>query len=117
MVEAYTCREVNFEWVAVLLAGGSLIVSLTILFVGWHILRSTRRAERGSEERLEILREQQERLRVHYQERRMLQEELERLRRTMAEVEHKPLELLPASESKDSELHNGAQRRWWAFWR
>jgi len=101
----------------VLLSGGSLIVSLTILFVGWHILRSTRRAERGGEERLEILREQQERLRVLYQERRILQEELEWVRTMRDEVEHSPLELPPGTKSEDSELANGALRHWWAFWR
>ncbi len=113
---AYTRWEVTQEWIAVLQAGCSLIVSLVILFVSWRILRSTRRAKRGGEERLEILRQQQGRPRVLYQERRIVQEELEWLRTTMDEVERSPLELLPpGAQTEDSGLHNGVRHRSWAF--
>jgi septal ring factor EnvC (AmiA/AmiB activator) len=70
---------VNLELMAVLLGGCSLAVGLTVLFFGWRILRSTRRAERAGDERLEILREQQERLSLMYQEHETLHQELERL--------------------------------------
>ena len=63
-------------WMAVGLAGSSLIVSVTILGVVLGVLRSTRRAEHSGEERLELLREQQERLGYLREERRMLEEEL-----------------------------------------
>ena len=49
-------------WIAVGLAGGSLIVSSTILYFVLKVLRSTHRAEWAGDERLEILREQQQRL-------------------------------------------------------
>jgi len=84
----------NLELLTALLAGGSLAVSVAVSFVAWRILRSTRRSERAGNERLEILREQQERLKVMYQERSMLQEELERLRSAMDEEER--LLALPA---------------------
>ena len=48
-------------WVAVGLAGSSLSVSVAILWIVSGLLRSTRRAELVGDERLEILREQQER--------------------------------------------------------
>jgi hypothetical protein len=62
-------------WIAVGLAGGSLAVSVAILVVAWLVLRSTRRAEHAGEERLEMLREQRERLQLLCEERRMLEEE------------------------------------------
>ncbi len=49
-------------WIIVALAGGSLIVGVTILGVVLAVLRTTRRTERAGDERLEILREQQQRL-------------------------------------------------------
>jgi hypothetical protein len=49
-------------WIVVALAGGTLIVGVTILGVVLAVLRSTRRAKRAGDERLEILREQQQRL-------------------------------------------------------
>ena len=64
-------------WIAFGLAGGSLILSAATLYVVLGVRRSTRRTERAGNERLEILREQQERLEFLHGERRMLEEELE----------------------------------------
>ena len=50
------------DWIAVGLAGGSLAISVAIRVPVWLDLRSTRRAEQAGDERLEMLREQQERL-------------------------------------------------------
>ena len=85
-------------WIAFALAGGSLIVSVTILSVVLAVLRSTRRTERAGGERLEILREQQERLQFMRDERRMLEEELQ-WRRSMMDGEERLLELNAPSES------------------
>ncbi len=85
-------------WLAVGLAGASLVVSVAILFLVWLLLRSDRRAEQAGEERLEMLREQQERLAFMREERRMLDEELEWRRSTMGR-EGRPSELEAPSES------------------
>ena len=58
--------QVDLQLLAVLLAGGALAVSTAVLFVGWRILRSTRRSDM-------------------HQEREMLQEELKRLLSAMDE--------------------------------
>ena len=84
-------------WIVTGLAAGSLVVSLTTLYVVLVALRSTRRVERAGGERLEILREQQERLRFLHEERRMLEEELE-WRRSMMDTEERQLELNAPSE-------------------
>jgi uncharacterized protein (UPF0216 family) len=94
---------------AALLAGGSLAVSLAVLLLVWRVLRNARRAREAGDERLEILREQQERLRVMNQERSMLKEELERLRLVLDEEEHeRQLELPVPAEPEQPE-----QRSWW----
>jgi hypothetical protein len=85
-------------WIALGLAGGSLIVSVTILSVVLAVWRSTRRTERTGDERLEILREQQQRLGVLREERRMLEEEL-RWRRSMMEGEERLPELMAPPDS------------------
>ncbi len=85
-------------WLAVGLAGASLVVSVAILVLVWLLLRSDRRAEQAGEERLEMLREQQERLAFMREERRMLDEELEWRRSTMGR-EGRPSELEAPSES------------------
>jgi hypothetical protein len=85
-------------WIALGLAGGSLIVSVTILSVVLAVWRSTRRTERTGDERLEILREQQQRLGVLREERRMLEEEL-RWRRSMMEGEERLPELMVPPDS------------------
>jgi hypothetical protein len=78
---------VNLALLAALLAGGSLALNVAVLFVVWRVLRSARRRERAGDERLEILREQQERLKSMYQERDMMREELERFRSAMDDEE------------------------------
>ena len=77
---------------------GSLVVSLTTLYVLLGVRRSTMRAERGGYERLEILREQKERLRFLREERHMLEEELE-WRRTMMNSEERHLAINATSEA------------------
>lgn len=99
-------------WIAVGLAGGSLVVSVAILVVVWLVLRSTRRAEQGGEERLEMLREQQERLRFLREERRMLEEELE-WRRSMMDHEQRLLELNAPLESNGNSAPEEAKSRSW----
>lgn len=91
-----------------LLLGGVLsllvVTGVATLAIAARTLRSARRAERGGDERLEILREQQERLKVLYQERQMLQEELKRERDQRAEVERTleraALESLPQGDGQ-----------------
>jgi len=74
-----------------LLLGGVLgllvVTGVATLAIAARTLRSARRAEQAGDERLEILREQQERLKVMYQERRMLEDELKRERERRAELE------------------------------
>jgi hypothetical protein len=99
-------------WIAVALAGGSLIVSVTILGVVSAGLRTTRRAERAGEERLEILREQQQRLGILREERRMLEEEL-RWRRSMMEGEERLPELMaPPDPNGHSRFEQPKLRSW-----
>ncbi len=76
----------SFGLLAVLLAGALLVVSVAIPVVGLRILRNTDRSVRGGVERLEILREQQERLKFMYEEHRLFLEELERRRSAIAEL-------------------------------
>ena len=85
-------------WIVVVLAAGSLVISLTTLYVMLGVGRSTIRAQRAGDERLEILREQQERLQFLREERHMLEEELE-WRRTMMNSEERQLELNATSEA------------------
>ena len=84
-----------------LLLGGVLsllvVIGVTTLAIAARTLRSARRAERGGNERLEILREQQERLKLMYQERRMLEEELKRERDRRAQLERALFQRRPAT--------------------
>ncbi len=100
-------------WTAFGLAGSSLLVSVATLYLVWGVRRSTRRAERAGDERLEILREQQQRLQVLREERRMLEEELEWRRSRMA-GEEGPLELNapPAQSNGHSESEQSKMRSW-----
>jgi hypothetical protein len=93
-------------WIAVGLAGGSLIISTTILYFVLKVLRSTHRAERAGDERLEILREQQQRLGFLREERRMLEQELQ-WRRSMMDGEERLLALNAPSESDG---HSGIEQ-------
>jgi hypothetical protein len=98
----------SLEWVAICLVGGSLTVSTVTLFIAWRVLRSTRRSERAGDERLEILREQQQRLKLWGEERRLLLEELERQRSVGNGAG--PLLELPA--------HSASERpKLWRWWR
>ena len=93
-------------WMAIGLAGGSLLTSTTILYFVLKVLRSTHRAELAGDERLEILREQQQRLGFMREERRMLEEELQ-WRRWMMDGEERLLELNASSESNG---HSGIEQ-------
>jgi hypothetical protein len=74
-------QELSTEWIAVGVASGALVVSLLTLVVALLILRSARRSEHSGEERLEMMREQRERLNYLHEERRLLLEELAEDRR------------------------------------
>ncbi len=100
----------SLELLTVVLSGGSLSVSLAVLFVCWRVLGNTHRSRRVGDERLEILREQQERLKVMYQERSMLKEELERLRSLMDGGE--PQRELPAPVEGEQQAEQET-RPWW----
>ena len=100
-------RDVSIELIAVGLAAGALVVASATLFVGFRVLRSAHRAERSGNERLEILHEQQERLKLMYQERRMLEKELERFRSALDE-EERPRELPAPADPEQPE-----RRPWW----
>jgi hypothetical protein len=97
----------SLEWVAICLVGGSLTVSIVTLFIAWQVLRSTRRSERAGDERLEILREHQQRLKLWGEERRLLLEELER-QRSVGNGAGRLLELPAPSSSEQPMLW-----RWW----
>jgi hypothetical protein len=102
------------SWIVAALAGGSFSVSLATLYVVLVVLRSTRRTERAGDERLEILREQQERLRLIYTERRMLEEELE-WRRSMMDGEERllALEASVGSNGQAQSERPGSRTSWW----
>ncbi len=96
-------------WIGMGIAGASLITSVTILYVVLKVLRSTHRAERAGGERLEILREQQQRLGFLREERRMLEEELQ-WRRSMMEGEERLLELKTHLRSSTGTRKRSSQR-------
>jgi hypothetical protein len=73
-------RLVILEWVSVFLVGLCLGLSVAILVVLWRVWGTTDRIEQAGKERLEIVREQQERLGHLREEREILLEELKRLR-------------------------------------
>jgi two-component sensor histidine kinase len=113
-----------------LLLGGVLgllvVTGVATLAIAARTLRSARRAERGGDERLEILREQQERLKLMSQERRMLEEELKRERARRAELEEtlaRPtLESLPQGNGQQqlpavrAPLELPPRPPWWRRW-
>lgn len=86
------------QWIALGLAGGSLVAAVATLFLVWTMRQSVFRAERTGEERLEMLREQQQRLEFMHEERRKSEEELEWRRSMMADKDG-PLERNAAQES------------------
>ena len=112
----------------ILLLGGALgllvVIGLASLAISARTLRSARRVERGGDERLEILREQQERLKLMYQERHMLQQELEWERNRRAELERATLESLPEENGQKQlagvpaalEPPPHSRTSWWRRW-
>ena len=99
-------------WIAFGLAAGSLILSAATLYVALGVRRSALRAEWAGDERLEILREQQERLAYLREERRMRDEELE-WRRSVMEGEGAPLALEAASGLNGDPVNGQTKRRSW----
>jgi biopolymer transport protein ExbB/TolQ len=103
--------QVSLGLLAVLLAAGSLAVSVAIFFVVLRVLQSTRREARSGDERLEILREQRDRLAFMSEERSQFLEELERRRKAIADLEHqrqieRQSEIAAISQREES-------RSWW----
>ena len=99
--------QVSLGLLAVLLATGSLAVSVAILFVVLRVLQYIRREARSGDERLEILREQRDRLAFMSEERRQFLEELERRRTAIAELEHQRQREIAAA------LQREESRSWW----
>jgi hypothetical protein len=97
----------SLEWVTFCLVVSSLVFSVVTLFIAWQVLRSTHRSERAGDERLEILREHQQRLKLWGEERRLLLEELER-QRSVGNGAGRLLELPAPSSSERPKL-----RGWW----
>ena len=107
-----------YYWIAVGLAGTSLITSVTILYVMLKVLGSTHRVERAGEERLEILREQQQRLQFLREERRMLEEELEWRRSMMDSSSSSEERLLELNAPSESDGHSESEQpKWRSWWR
>jgi len=104
---------VSLGLLAVLLAGGSLVVSVATLIVGLCILRGTLTSARSGEERLEILREQQERLKFMQEERRLFLEELERRREAVVDLERR--REIERAGNRDPAPETAAPRR--SLWR
>src|SRR5918992_116826 len=118
--------SVSIVWVALCLAGGSLVLSTVTLLIAWRVLQSAHRSERTGQERLEILREQQERLEFMREERRLSLEELERQRSGSEEhleekppqeggegeeVVEQPAERAPGQTRGDPEATDAAKRK------
>ena len=77
------------EWLPAVLAGASLLVSTVTLVAAMLILRAARRSEGAGDERLEILREQQQRLGYLNEERSELLDTLELLRRELGQSDRR----------------------------
>jgi hypothetical protein len=84
-------REMKFEWIVAGVAAGALAVGVATLVVALLVLGNVLRSMRMSEERLQILREQQERLEYLHKEHRLLWAQLG--------VESPPREPSSASET------------------
>jgi hypothetical protein len=98
----------------------SVLVGMAALVLALRILRSALRSERMGNERLEILREQQQRLGVLREEREMILEELRRAHDRHTELEGVWRESLVKQENGRvqlpavrGELEGAARRRWW----
>ena len=105
---------IGLEWLFVSLAVASLLASVAALVVAWRILQSVHRSEISGEERMEILREQQQRLEFMHEERRLLLEEIERQHSEMNGGQRngaqRPLELSARSEEQ---RESQGLRPWW----
>jgi hypothetical protein len=99
-------------WIAFGLAGSSLVLSAVTLYVALEVRRSTRRAEQAGDERLEILREQQERLAFLREGRSVLDEEL-KWRRSIMEEEEAPLALEAAAGPNGQPVNGRPKARSW----
>lgn len=99
----------------------SVLVGMVAVVLALRILRSALSSERMGNERLEILREQQQRLGVLREEREMLLEELRRTHARNAELEQAWRESLVEQENGRVQLPavrgelEGPPRRWWWF--
>ena len=99
----------------------SVLVGMAALVLALRILRSALSSERMGNERLEILREQQQRLGVLREEREMILEELRRAHDRHTELEGVWRESLVKQENGRVQLPavrgelEGAARRWWWF--
>ncbi len=95
-----------FDGVGARHLGGDVPARQHRMIVATRISRTARRSERAGEERLEILREQQQRLHLLHEERSALLDTLELLRRQMDETERR-LELPPAPPEAASQWAAG----------
>ncbi len=95
-------------WVAIGIAGASLLLSAATLIIAWRVLKVVDQSKRAGDERLEILREQQNRLDYMHKERRLLEEVLEMQRQAMEESSRQ-LEL-PAPPEPER------PKPWWRRW-
>ncbi len=98
----------------------SVLVGMAAVVLALRILRSALRSERMGNERLEILREQQQRLGVLREEREMLLGELRLAHDRNAELERAWRESLVEQENGRvrlpavrGELEGAARRSWW----
>jgi hypothetical protein len=89
-----------------------MLISIVTLIVAWRILRAIRRSEQAGVERLEILREQQQRLDVLDEERRQLLQALELQRQEMDEQKRRP-ELPPAPPDPAQPEGRHERPSWW----
>jgi hypothetical protein len=112
----------------VVVASGTLAVGVVTLVVAVLILGSARRSEQTGEERLEMLREQRERLELLNAERRLLQEELKNQRQAtpdgsrstprLEEESDRRVESTERPERSESWFdarrpQEGTERSWW----
>lgn len=95
--------------------GGSPAISLAVLVVVLRVLHNSCESREGAIERLETLREQQERLKVMYQERSILREELERRRLAMDDEQQLRALPAPAEPEDPPEKGRGRVRRFFGF--
>jgi pyruvate/2-oxoglutarate dehydrogenase complex dihydrolipoamide acyltransferase (E2) component len=102
-------RQMSIVWVALCLAGGALVLSTATLLIAFRVWQSAKRSERAGGERLEILREQQQRLEFLREERHLLVEELQRQRSRLEErLKEKPSQ--EGDEEEEEVVEQPAER-------